>query len=225
MLASSARNVKLFALKEKNIDKQVTATKMLEKGKGLMIPKPKTISSSKQGKHLATYKSCKEDKLHSISMAHDRENFITADEARVDLWNIEKTNDTVYSLVDYERRHSTFEDERITSAKFNQNSGCSFLYTTSTGKINICDLRERSDFHSRPSLQLEVGFKNNGLRSHVFNKWVDCVSEAKFVPGTTQVVSRDYMSVKLWDLRSASSYNSKPLYSAQVTDYMERHLP
>ena len=33
------------------------------------------------------------------------------------------------------------------------------------------------------------------------------------------------MSVKLWDLRSASSYNSKPLYSAQVTDYMERHLP
>ena len=158
-------------------------------------------------------------------MAYDGENFLTADEARVDLWNVEKKNDTVYNLVDYERRHSTFEDERITSAAFNQTSGCVFLYTTSTGKINICDMRERSDFHARPSLQLEVSFKNNGLRSHVFNKWVDCVSEAKFVAGTHQIASRDYMSVKLWDLRSATSYNSKPLYSAQVTDYMERHLP
>ena len=106
------------------------------------------------------------------------ENFLTADEARVDLWNVEKTNDTVYSLVDFGRRHSSFEDERITNAKCNQNSGCMFLYSTSQGKINVCDLRERSDFHTRPSIQLEVSFKNNGLRSHVFNKWVDCVSEA-----------------------------------------------
>ena len=158
-------------------------------------------------------------------MAYDGENFLTADESRVDLWNIEKTNDTVYNLVDYERRHSAFEDERITSAAFNKNQGCVFLYTTSTGKINICDLRERSDFHTRSSLTLEISFKNNGLRSQIFNKWVDCVSEAKFVPGTHQIVSRDYMSVKLWDLRNTSSYNSKPLYSAQVTDYMERNLP
>ena len=92
---------------------------MLDKGKGLVIPKPKKVSTSKQGKHLATYKSCKEDRLHSISMSFDTENFITADESRVDLWNIEKTKDTVYSLVDYERRHSAFEDERILNAKFN----------------------------------------------------------------------------------------------------------
>ena len=47
ILAASARNVKLFALKDKSIDKQVTATKMLDKGKGLVIPKPKKISTQK----------------------------------------------------------------------------------------------------------------------------------------------------------------------------------
>ena len=35
------------------------------------------------------------------------------------------------------------------------------------------------------------------------------------------------MCVKLWDLRNASNMipnKSKPVYSAQVTDYMERNL-
>ena len=44
MLAASARNVKLFCVKEKTIEKHVSATKMLNKGKGIVIPKPKTVS-------------------------------------------------------------------------------------------------------------------------------------------------------------------------------------
>ena len=103
---------------------------------------------------MATYKSCKEERLHSLSLAPDHETFITADESRVDLWNIEKTVDSVYNLIDYERRNPISEDERILYAEFSKNSGYTFLYTTSTGHINICDLRERSDFHSYASLQL-----------------------------------------------------------------------
>ena len=85
--------------------KQVTACKSFEKGKGLVIPKPKVVNSSKQGKLMATYKSCKEERLHTLTLGTDMESFITADESRVDLWNIEKTKDAVYNLVDYERRH------------------------------------------------------------------------------------------------------------------------
>ncbi|MFO0116590.1 MAG: hypothetical protein ACK521_02890 [bacterium] len=39
------------------------------------------------------------------------------------------------------------------------------------------------------------------------------------------MVSRDYLSIKLWDLRAASNQSTKTVYSAQVTDYMERNLP
>ena len=152
LLVSSARNVKLFSVREKNILKQVTACKSLEKKKGLVIPKPKVVNTSKQGKLLATYKSCKEERLHSLTMGPDMESFITADESRVDLWSIEKTRDEVYNLVDYERRNPEHHDERVMCAEFNKSSGFTFLYTTSTGKINICDLREKSDFHSRPSV-------------------------------------------------------------------------
>ena len=107
-----------------------------------------------------------------------------------------------------------------------------FLYTTSNGKINLCDLREKSDFHGRASLTLETSGKSSKISANVFSKWINSVSEAKFVQNPNVLYSRDYLSVKLWDLRTAqSSFDSrmgnshkKPLYSAQVTDYMERNL-
>lgn len=106
------------------------------------------------------------------------------------------------------------------------------MYTTSNGKINICDLRESSDFHKRPSLTLETNSKSSRHGSDVFKKWLNCVSSASFVSDPNLLFSRDYLSVKMWDLRAAhASYNSsigsgnrRPVFSAQVTDYMERNL-
>jgi WD40 repeat protein len=106
-----------------------------------------------------------------------------------------------------------------------------FLYATTSGKINVCDVREHSDFHKRPSLLLDCAPKLNGGKASVFNKWTSSVSDARFV-ADSQVVTRDYLSVKLWDLRQASSSapqsvggtGSKPVYSAQVADYFERNL-
>lgn len=100
------------------------------------------------------------------------------------------------------------------------------MYTTTAGKINICDFREGSDFHKRPSMVLDSAQKAAGGKASVFNKWTNCVSDARFIEGSTQVVSRDFLNVKLWDLRAASNQgsSSKSVYSAQVTDYMERNL-
>ena len=100
------------------------------------------------------------------------------------------------------------------------------MYTTSTGKINVCDFRENSDFHNKPSIVFDSGIKTSGGKASVFNKWTNSVSDARFIEGNYQVVSRDFLNVKLWDLRATSTAGgcSKPIYSAQVTDYMERNL-
>ena len=102
-MTGAARNVKLFTIKDKQLDRQVTATKMLERGKGLVVPKSKPLGQQKVGKHLKTYKSSKEDRLHSISASPDQDTFITSDENRVDMWNIERPEDSVYNLVDAEK--------------------------------------------------------------------------------------------------------------------------
>lgn len=58
-----------------------------------------------------------------------------------------------------------------------------------------------------------------------FKKWLNYVSGAYFLANGTQIVSRDYMTIKLWDIRHATgAQNSRPVYSAQVTEYMEKNL-
>ena len=123
---------------------------------------------------MQTYKSSKEEKLHSISISADQETFITADENRVDMWHVERGSNAVFNLVD---RENDKQDDHITSASFNKSSGCSFLYTTSSGIINVCDLRERSNFHKDgPSLSFDSS-GSNPLNSS-YSKWIDCVSDA-----------------------------------------------
>ena len=112
--------------------------------------------------------------MHTISISAEQENFITSDENRVDMWHIDRGSSAVFNLVD---RENDKQDDHITSASFNKNSGCTFLYTTSSGCINVCDLRERSNFHQDgPSLTLEFS-SFNPLKSS-YSKWIDCVSDA-----------------------------------------------
>lgn len=102
-----------------------------------------------------------------------------------------------------------------------------FLYSTNTGKVNICDLRESSDFHTHPSVQFRPKVRRSPT---IFDGHLASVSQAQFVPNRPHmVVSRDFLTVKLWDVRKGgdsgmivdSGNDVKPIFSAQVTDYTE----
>ena len=216
VMTCNARTVKLWRLEDKKTKKHESCRKLLTKGRGIVFPKTKTTNEGKEGKLLGTFKTGKEQHLHSLSQAADNENFLAADESRINLFNLERQDAKIYNLVDYERRHSSFADERITSARFNQSHGSVFMYTTSTGKINVCDFRENSDFHTKPSLCFDIATKTASAKTSVFSKWTNCISDARFIENTNQIVSRDYLSVKLWDMRTAGSTGSniKPMYSA-----------
>lgn len=118
----------------------------------------------------------------------------------------------------------------ITSAK-SAKTGSMILYTTSNGLINICDYRERSTFHFQPSLQFVSNYKQAlTSRPNIFDKQLASVKSAAFVPTLSSadphlIVSRDYLNVKLWDLRMATGNSTqdyilnetragRPIYSA-----------
>ena len=78
--------------------------KKMAKGKSLCMPKSKVVSESKEGKQVGAFSTGKEQHLHSLSLAPDMENFIAADENRINLWNLERPGEnSVYSLLDYNR--------------------------------------------------------------------------------------------------------------------------
>lgn len=104
LLTSNARGVELFRIVNRHVRKAESIKKKLAKGKGIGLPKTKVVSETKEGKHTATFKTGKEQHLHSLSMAPDMENFIAADENRINLWNLERPGDSsVYNLLDYNR--------------------------------------------------------------------------------------------------------------------------
>ena len=111
-------------------------------------------------------------------MAPDAENFIAADENRINLWNLERSSDrSVYNLVDYNRQRAAEEDELINSTRFSDHASV-FLYTTSKGHIRVCDLRESSNFHSRASIEFNLRQRKTTSGQNVFDKWLNVVSDA-----------------------------------------------
>lgn len=90
------------------------------------------------------------------------------------------------------------------------------MYTTSNGLINICDIREKSDFSRKASITLSTQTESN---PSVFSHWLNYVSQASFLRDSNLVVSRDFMTVRQWDLRIG-----KALFAAEVSDSMSRSL-
>ena len=61
-----------------------------------------------------------------------------------------------------------------------------------------------------------------GQKKNVFSDLINALSYGKFfskIPGL--VATRDYLTVKLWDIRGAEQ---KPLTSLAVCDYLEKNL-
>lgn len=109
-------------------------------------------------------------------------------------------------------------DEIVTHCEFHPQSSSVFLYTTSKGLLHLCDFREAASFQTQSSLRLEVGL---GQKKNAFSELINSLSFAKFLPAFPHhVVSRDYLSVKLWDVRSGRA----PLASIAVCDYLEKNL-
>ena len=110
-----------------------------------------------------------------------------------------------------------------------------FLYTTTKGQIRVCDFRESSNFQSRASIEFNLKNRKSIKSLNAFDQWLNVVSDASFIPGNQNyIISRDYLSAKLWDLRKGINRSTsmivdslnytKPVYSAQITDYLERNL-
>ena len=169
LLASNARGVKLFRLANKHVRRAESIKKKMAKGRGLCLPKTKLVSESKEGKHVSTFQTGKEQHLHSLSLAPDEENFLSSDENRINLWNLERPAEhDVYNLVDYNRQRAAEEDELITSARFGGHASV-FLYTTSKGNIRVCDLRESSNFHVKPSIEFSLAKRKSALGATIFD--------------------------------------------------------
>jgi len=141
------------------------------------------------------YKNAHTYSINSISVSSDMESFLSADELAVNLWNF-GVDDTCMTMVDL-RQDSDEISEVITCADFHGVNPSMFLYGSSKGITRIGDLRV-SPLCDNSACTLD--FLDSKDRSSIFYEIISSICDAKFLPNKNQVITRDFLSVKIWDL-------------------------
>lgn len=88
--------------------------------------------------------------INSISVNSDGETFISSDDLRINLWNL-NIQDQSFNIVDIKPTNMEELTEVITAAEFHPQSCNWFMYASSKGTIKLADMRENAlcDQHAK----------------------------------------------------------------------------
>lgn len=111
----------------------------------LRLPNAPVVGSGMEGKCRMEFKHCHLYNINSLSVSPDGENFISADDLRVNLCNLEN-NKTAYNVVDLKPSNIESLSEVITSLEYHPQRSDVFLFSSSKGYISLCDMRISSQF-------------------------------------------------------------------------------
>ncbi|XP_044515120.1 serine/threonine-protein phosphatase 2A 55 kDa regulatory subunit B delta isoform isoform X2 [Gracilinanus agilis] len=154
--------------------------------------------------------------INSISVNSDHETYLSADDLRINLWHLEIT-DRSFNIVDIKPINMEELTEVITAAEFHPHQCNVFVYSSSKGTIRLCDMRSSAlcDRHSKFFEEPE----DPSSRSF-FSEIISSISDVKFSHGGRYMMTRDYLSVKVWDL----NMESRPVETYQVHEYLRSKL-
>ncbi|XP_047334407.1 serine/threonine protein phosphatase 2A 55 kDa regulatory subunit B beta isoform-like [Impatiens glandulifera] len=182
----------------------------------LHLPVVKCHDTSLVARCRRVYAHAHDYHINSISNNSDGETFISADDLRINLWNLEISNQS-FNIVDVKPTNMEDLTEVITSAEFHPTHCNTLAYSSSKGSIRLIDLRQSAlcDTHSILFEEHEAP----GSRSF-FTEIIASISDIKFSKDGRYILSRDYMTLKLWDINKAAG----PVSTFQVHEYLRPKL-
>ncbi|XP_022715114.1 serine/threonine protein phosphatase 2A 55 kDa regulatory subunit B beta isoform-like isoform X3 [Durio zibethinus] len=154
--------------------------------------------------------------INSISNNSDGETFISADDLRINLWNLDISNQS-FNIVDVKPANMEDLTEVITSAEFHPTHCNMLAYSSSKGSIRLIDLRQSAlcDSHTKLFEEPEAPSSRS-----FFTEIIASISDIKFAKDGRYILSRDYMTLKLWDI----NMDSGPVATFQVHEYLRPKL-
>ncbi|CAK9435471.1 uncharacterized protein LODBEIA_P01980 [Lodderomyces beijingensis] len=223
LLSTNDKTIKLWKIQERQIklvaennlngmshysnDGGVTALKLpqLQLHDKLISAQPKKIYSNAHAYH-----------INSISVNSDQETFLSADDLRINLWNL-GIADQSFNIVDIKPVNMEELTEVITSTKFHPSQCNLFMYSSSKGTIKLADMRSNSlcDTHAKIFEEYLDPSSHN-----FFTEITSSISDVEFSQDGRYIASRDYMTVKIWDL----AMESQPVKTINVQEHLRDRL-
>lgn len=154
--------------------------------------------------------------INSISVNSDHETYISADDLRINLWHLGITNQS-FNIVDIKPANMEELTEVITAAQFHPSECNLFVYSSSKGTIRLCDMRSQALCDSHTKLFEEP---EDATSRSFFSEIISSISDVRFSNNGRYFVTRDYLTVKIWDI----NMESRPVETHQVHDYLRTKL-
>ncbi|KAJ1452586.1 protein phosphatase 2A regulatory B subunit [Pelagophyceae sp. CCMP2097] len=155
--------------------------------------------------------------INSLSLNSDGETFISSDDLRVNLWSLERT-ETAFNIVDLKPANMEDLTEVITASTLHPLDCHGLAFSTSKGCVKLFDMRAGALCRTHAKLLHEA--EPQHAAKSFFSEIVASISDVKFTPDGRFVVSRDYLALKVWDVRQ----ERRPLRVVAVHDHLRPRL-
>jgi len=154
--------------------------------------------------------------INSISINSDLDTYMSADDLRINMWHMQIT-DQSFNIVDIKPANMEELTEVITAAEFHPYECNIFVYSSSKGTIRLCDMRQNAlcDNHAKMFEEPE-----DPTNRSFFSEIISSISDVKFSHNGRYLLTRDYLSVKVWDLHM----DTRPIETYQVHEYLRSKL-
>lgn len=215
LLSTNDKTIKLWKVSER--DKRVEGFNMLEETgskrdptsiTSLRIPNTRPMELLVEASPRRIFANAHTYHINSISVNSDQETYLSADDLRINLWHLEIT-DQCFNIVDIKPTNMEELTEVITAAEFHPSECNVFVYSSSKGTIRLCDMRS-SALCDRHAKQFEE--PDNPTNRSFFSEIISSISDVKLSNSGRYLISRDYLSIKVWDLHM----ESKPIETYPV---------
>lgn len=154
--------------------------------------------------------------INSISLNCDDETWLSADDLRINLWNLDVAAQS-FNIVDIKPANMEELTEVITAAEFHPENCNQFMYSSSKGTIKLCDMREQA--HCRNNVKV-FEEEEDPVNKSFFSEIISSISDVRFSHDGKYIISRDYLTVKVWDV----AMENKPVKTINVHDHLRSKL-
>ena len=209
LLSTNDKTIKLWKIQERdkrvegfNLKEENGTSRMLDASRvtSLRVPVIRPTELVVEASPRKIFANAHTYHVNSISVNSDDETYMSADDLRVNLWNLEITNQS-FNIVDIKPANMEDLTEVITAAEFHPIDCNTFVYSSSKGTIRLCDMRSAAlcDAHSKLFEEPE-----DPTNRSFFSEIISSISDVKFSHSGRYLISRDYLSVKVWDMNMDS---------------------
>lgn len=216
LLSTNDKTIKLWKVRERKV-REMAVMEHPSNGDVIRVPKlPAASRSVVATTERRVFSNAHAYHINSMSLNSDGETFLSADDLRLNWWNLE-INDRSFNIVDMKPTNMEELTEVITSAQFHPHHCHILMYSTSRGTIKLGDTRQQALCDHSAKV---VEDTTTAGQSNFFAEIISSISDVQFAQDGRHIIARDYLTVKVWDI----NMESRPIQTINVHDHLRGRL-